>query len=97
MRKGSATVAGLRCTVWEVGGESANGSACVTADGVVLRAGGSDRRGRTGSIEAERVEYGHQADALFFPPADVRKVDLAGLLAGPAAAALLQQFRGRPP
>ena len=41
----------------------------------------------------------HQAEALFFPPPGVRKVDIAGaggLLAGPAAAAMLDRLRGRP-
>ncbi len=97
VRKASETVAGLRCTVWDVAGDSASGAACVTADGVVLRASGHDNKGRTGSIEATQVEYGHQAAALFFPPADARKVDLAGLLSGPAAAAVLGQLRGRGP
>ena len=96
-RKGSETIAGLRCTVWNVDGESDKGSACVTADGVVLRAGGSDRKGRTGSIEATRVDYDHQAEALFVPPADMRKVDLSGAAAGLAAAAALDRLRGKQP
>lgn len=87
VRQGSDTIAGLHCTVWDVAGDSASGSACVTADGVVLRASGHDRKGRAGSIEATQVEYRHQAEALFFPPADARKVDLAAM-------ALLGRLRG---
>lgn len=101
VRQGVETVAGLRCTVWEVEGASASGEACVTGDGVVLRASGRDRKGRGGSIEATRVAYQHQSEALFFPPPDLRKVDLAamaaGLLSGPAAAGVLDRLRGHQP
>lgn len=93
-RRGSDTVAGLGCTVWEIAGEAGNGTACVTGDGVLLRASGQDRKGRTASIEATRVEYGRQTEALFFPPANVRKLDLA---AGPGAAAVLDRLRQRQP
>ena len=98
VRKGGDTVAGQQCTIWEVGGDSASGSACVTADGVVLRASGHDRKGRSGSIEATHVDYAQQAETLFFPPPDLHKVDLAGgLLAGPAVSAMLDRLRrGQP-
>ena len=103
-RRGGATVAGLRCTIWDVAGDSATGSACVTTDGVVLRANGHDRHGRAASLEATRVEYGVQNQALFYPPPNVRQLDLAGpagggqgglsgLLSSPAAAALLDKLR----
>jgi hypothetical protein len=69
-RRGSDVVAGLRCTVWDVVADAASGTACVTADGVVLRANGHDRAGRSGSLEATRVEYGRQAASLFFPAPD---------------------------
>ena len=96
-RLGRDTVAGLDCTVWAVDGESASGTACVTADGVVLRAGGQDRKGRTASIEATRVDYGRQAPALFFPPATVHRLDLAAGPGGSGAAALLDRLRhGQP-
>jgi hypothetical protein len=107
VRKGSDTVAGLRCTVWDVSDDDASGTACVTADGVVLRANGHDRKGRAGSLEATQVQYEPQAEALFWPPPNVHKVTIAagpgggkglsGLLSTPAAAAALDRLRrGQP-
>ena len=93
VRQGSETVAGLRCTVWRVAGEDATGTACVTADGVVLRASGHDHRGREATLEATQVQYGPQDAALFSPPANVRKITIAG---GPAAA-VLNRLRGAQP
>jgi hypothetical protein len=93
-RLGSDTVAGLRCRVWEVTGDDASGTVCVTADGVVLRASGHDRKGRTGTLEATRVQYGQQADALFVPPPNVHKVTIAP---GPGVAAVLNGLRPRQP
>jgi hypothetical protein len=86
-RRGTETVAGLRCTVWDVVAESGTGTACVTADGVLLRARGKDRSGRTGSLEATRVDYSPQASAQFYPPTNLRKVDLPPDLLAAAAAA----------
>ena len=105
-RTGHDTVAGQRCTVWEVDGDAGSGTACVTADGVLLRASGHDRKGRAASLEATLVEYGPQADALFVPPPNVHKLGIAagpgnpglsGLLSGPAAAAVLDRLRGHQP
>lgn len=103
-RKGGDTIAGLRCTLWEVVGENAGGTACVTADGVVLRAAGHDRQGRTGRVEATAVQYGPLAEALFQPPANARKVDLPALAAGlagagggPGLSGLLDRLHGRQP
>lgn len=106
-RHGTDIVAGLGCTVWDIEGASASGTACVTADGVVLRANGHDRKGRMAAIEATQVEYAPQAEALFFPPPSVRRLEfangpggaqgLSGLLSGPAAASMLDRLRGRQP
>jgi hypothetical protein len=86
-RRGAETVAGLRCTVWEVTTDAGEGTACVTADGVLLRANGRDRRGQTGSLEATNVAYAPQPEALFHPPANLRRVELPpGVLAGAAGA-----------
>jgi hypothetical protein len=90
-RKGRDTVAGLSCTVWEVAADDATGTACVTGDGVVLRASGHDKKGRAASLEATKVQYEEQAEALFRPPANVHKVTFA---AGPGAAAVLDRLRG---
>ena len=94
-RLGRDTVAGLRCTVWAVTADDATGTACVTADGVVLRASGHDRKGRTGSIEATTVQYGPQAEALFSPPANVHRITIAPGPGG-AAAVLDRLRRGQP-
>ncbi len=93
-RQGRDTVAGLRCTVWAVTTDDATGTACVTADGVVLRASGHDRKGRTASLVATTVQYGPQAGALFWPPANVRRITIAP---GPGVAAVLQRLRGGQP
>ncbi len=105
-RTGRDTVAGQRCTLWDIEGDAGSGTACVTADGVLLRANGHDRKGRTASIDATLVEYGPQADALFVPPPNVHKLGIAagpggaglsGLLSGPGAAAVLDRLRGHQP
>ncbi len=94
VREGRDTVAGLRCTIWAVTTDDATGTACVTADGVVLRASGHDRKGRTASLVATTVQYGPQAGALFSPPANVHRITIAP---GPGAAAVLQRLRGSQP
>ena len=54
------------------------------------------------------MEYGRQAEALFFPPSGLRTLDLAGgpggggqglsgLLSGPGVAAVLGRLRGQQP
>ncbi len=53
IRKGSETVAGLKCTQWEVISQEGAGTACVTDDGVLLRGRGSDGKG---GIEATAVK-----------------------------------------
>ena len=72
-RAGSATVAGLACTVWRyadgkgTGGEG-SGETCLTADGVMLRSSGT-HGGRTGTVEAVEVSYGPQDPERFrIPP-----------------------------
>jgi hypothetical protein len=94
-RRGSDVVAGLRCTVWDVVADAASGTACVTADGVVLRASGHDRQGRTGSLEATRVTYGRQPEALFFPPPNVQRIEL-GAAAGAALGGILGRLPAHP-
>ncbi len=76
-RGGSETIAGLSCTVWQITSREANGSACITAQGVVLAAEGRDRAGRTGAIRAVAVSFAPEPEALFTPPAGMREVRLA--------------------
>ena len=91
---GSATVAGLRCTLWRYEDGDKRGETCLTADGVMLRSSGGQRDGqgggRTGAVEATRVTYGPQDPARFQPPAGYRAMQLPpgltlpGLGQGPA-------------
>jgi hypothetical protein len=66
-REGSATVAGHACTIWFYQDRGNEGRACVTADGVMLRAEGASQ-GRRGGMEATQVAYGPQDPARFQRP-----------------------------
>ncbi len=71
VRQGERMVAGLPCTEWRTRDTSgATTEACLTADGVLLRA----RIGQTGVVEAVRVIYAPLPDAIFAVPADFRRV-----------------------
>jgi len=74
-RKGSDTIAGARCTVWDIQSEQGSGTACITDDGVLLRA---DTNGRNGELQmtATSVKYGALADSLFQPPAGYQKMQV---------------------
>ena len=74
-RAGTASQAGERCTNyrWEEGGQ--RGTACITADGVLLR--GVNERGE--GVEATRVAYGRQDPARFRVPEGYRRVDLGDM------------------
>ena len=87
-RRGSETVAGLKCTLWEVTSREGAGSACVTDDGVLLRGRGNDGKG---GIEATAVKYGPQPASLFKPPADFSRIEMPTGV-GPGG-----QVPGRPP
>jgi hypothetical protein len=66
-RGGTAKVAGTDCTIWRYQGQNQTGEACITADGVMLRAQGSSQ-GQQGEMEATRVAYGAQDPAQFQRP-----------------------------
>ncbi len=66
-RGGTAKVAGTDCTIWRYENRGQSGEACVTADGVMLRASGN-AQGQQGSLEAVRVSYGPQDAAQFRRP-----------------------------
>lgn len=74
-RAGNASQAGQTCTNyrWEEGGQ--RGTACLTADGVLLR--GVNERGE--GVEAVRVEYARQDPARFRVPEGYRRVDLGDM------------------
>ncbi len=79
-RRGDARVAGMGCTNWEVATpEGRTASACVTADGLVLRGEGHDPRFGNGSIAAVSVRYEAQPATLFQPPAGFQRIALPSL------------------
>lgn len=73
-RKGEATVADTRCTVWDAVGDKARDSVCVTADGVVLRHASVDPAGRRSVAEALIVRYEPLTDADFEVPAGFERL-----------------------
>lgn len=66
-RGGTEKIAGADCTVWRYEGASQSGEACITADGVMLRAQGA-AQGQQGRMEAVRVQFAPQDAALFRRP-----------------------------
>jgi hypothetical protein len=66
-RGGTEKIAGTDCTVWRYEGPSQSGEACITADGVMLRAQGQ-AQGQQGGMEAVRVTFGPQNPAQFQRP-----------------------------
>lgn len=66
-RIGKAMIAGLSCTDWRVVHDTYKGTACVTDDGVVLRA--TRDQPNEGVTEALTVSYEALPDSLFVPPA----------------------------
>jgi hypothetical protein len=71
VRQGNETVAGLVCTDWRINnGPTIAGSACVTADGVVLRA--VRTQPKPGTMAASAVTYGTPPEGTFKPPPDLQ-------------------------
>lgn len=66
-RGGTERIAGTDCTVWRYQGQAQSGEACITADGVMLRAQGN-AQGQQGRMEATRVVYAPQDPSLFRRP-----------------------------
>ncbi len=66
-RDGTATIAGLSCTLWNYQDREGTGRACITNDGVMLRGEGT-RGGQSGGLEATRVAFGPQDPARFQRP-----------------------------
>ncbi|MBV9747314.1 MAG: hypothetical protein JO157_00720 [Acetobacteraceae bacterium] len=65
VRRGTDQVAGLPCTQWQaMDSQGQDTMACLTSDGVLLRA----MRGRVVLIQAQRVAYGPENPALFKLP-----------------------------
>jgi hypothetical protein len=66
-RGGTERIAGAECTVWRYQGQAQSGEACITSDGVMLRANGA-ARGQQGRMQATRVVYAPQDSGLFQRP-----------------------------
>jgi hypothetical protein len=66
-RGGTARIAGLDCTLWNVEDQGRSGQLCFTADGVMLRGTGA-AGGQQGGIEATEVRFGAVDPALFQRP-----------------------------
>jgi len=77
-RRGSERLLGMACTVWTIHSQKLDGTGCVTADGVVLRADGLFG-GRPGRMVAKSVSYGKQPDSEFVPPVGFTRMSLPGL------------------
>lgn len=78
-RKGTDTVAGIGCTVWEVAAKQGDATACVTADGATLRV---LTKGGDG-MEATKVTFGPIPQTQFAVPAGFQKMDMPGMGAMP--------------
>jgi hypothetical protein len=75
-RTGAASVLGRECTTYEVTLENRRASACITADGLVLRGEGSDPSGKAVRVEAVSVNFAPQPPGLFSPPDTYRYVQM---------------------
>ena len=68
-RHGREMLAGRECTDWTADSDRGHASACITEDGVILRAAAQNHHGDIGSVLASTVEYGRLPSALFERPA----------------------------
>ena len=85
-RKGTQTVAGTSCTVWDVVTSQANSTLCVTDDGVLLRAAGeAPNGGGTRGLEATEVKYGPQDAARFTVPPGYQQMQVGQTPGAPPA------------
>lgn len=75
---GSCHVAGQTGREWQTVRDGQTRTACVTQDGILLRAAEGERV----TWETTRVTRGRQDPALFQPPADYRVTDLGQMMQG---------------
>ncbi|TCH97950.1 hypothetical protein EJV46_12095 [Roseococcus sp. SYP-B2431] len=78
-REGTARVANTSCTIWRMEDQGQSGRACLTADGVMLRAEGDNRQGQ---VEATSVTYGPQDPARFQRPSGYQTFQLPAGIPG---------------
>jgi hypothetical protein len=81
-RRGAARIAGLPCTLWDVRGGKDTARACITDDGVILRAEGTGGDAAGNTLEATRVDYTPQSGAMFQLPNGSGQLNLQSLLRG---------------
>lgn len=91
-RADTATVAGLRCTNWRYDNEGQRGTACLTDDGVMLRASNEQGQG----MEATRVTYAAQDPTRFRVPTGYQQMDMQQMMRAMGAMPP-QQRPGQPP
>lgn len=84
-REGTARIANTDCTIWRMEDQGRSGRACLTADGVMLRAEGD---GRPGQIEATSVAYGPQDPARFQRPSGYQTFQMPAGVPGAAGGAM---------
>lgn len=78
-RKGTETIAGVACTVWDMTSSQGEATTCVSADGVMLRV-----RTRSGDgMEATKVTFAALPKDSFAVPAGFQKMDMPGMGAMP--------------
>lgn len=83
-RHGHATVAGMDCTEYDVRSSHGEGTACLTDDGVMLRAKGMTSERQGGGLEATEVAYGPQPAAAFVQPPDFQRMEMPQMGQPPA-------------
>lgn len=89
-REGSDRVLGTACTNWRIEDRGNRARACLTDDGVMLRA--QPETEGAGTLEATEIRYGAQDPARFTVPAGYQAMDMQQMMQG------LQQRQGqRPP
>ena len=74
-RKGEATVAGQRCTIYDMQGDVTPGTVCVSADGLVLRHQTTDPQGRRNLVEAFAVQLGGTTEDEFKLPRGYERLE----------------------
>lgn len=83
-REGSDRVANTPCTNWRIEDRGETGRACLTADGVTLRASSGGGQSGRGAMEATRVTYGPQDASRFTRPQGYQVMQMPGGGGAPA-------------
>ncbi|WP_424811440.1 hypothetical protein [Roseococcus sp. YIM B11640] len=87
-REGTARIANTDCTLWRVEDQGRSSRACITSDGVMLRAESLSGDAQGAQIEATAVTFGPQDAARFQRPAGYQAFQMpAGVPGMPGAPA----------